>query len=798
MKSFMMNSDFHDIGSVVPRFTWCNNKEGTYRIWERLDICMLNSAASQKLPVATIKHLAKVASDHSPIVLNMGDKVQFKEKNFMFEDTWRSYPAAKSEKLKKEILELQNKEALGDNWSVDDLFVLRNKVHELNVTLRRLSTWWNQRAKARWPEEGDTNSKLFQNFASARRNGNQINQIRDEHNVLHDDEDQIEKKVTDEDMVMLNEDFSVNELQFLVFQQGNNKAPDVRFSITITGRKSKWIRDQGGFRQGCPLSPYLFILCSQLMSNSLEKRGQTLGIQIFPRGPKITHLLYADDVLIFSHASITLAKALKIIVEDFCKWTGQRVNVSKSQMLFDKVVSYSMKKKIARVLGFKVVKEMKYLGVKISLSRLNMADFQELMSNVMDRLNSWGKKSLSMGGKLTLIESSLFTMPNFSITHSLVPKRILHELEKLCGSFIWHKNHGTNGMHYIAWGEICKPRSMGGLGLHSPLLGIGSLRSKLAWNYIQKPNSLFHQTMKAKYGDDVMNGAQKKDTSSAWQIMLDGGKNLKFAVRWKVGKGDKINVLNDSWFLDKSINWWPTYVDYDVLDGIYVQQLLLNNGEWNLTLLYRAFHPDLILLIRQIHIEYEEEDRMELLKLCTFEDVEFYRWVQKLKLSKKVEIFWWRITENALCARGCQVDETYEHIMVHCKYMVEVIMKMCEWGILIPVFNSLDCCLHELKRLSSCNSGIVKVYCTIVYLSWKNQNDVKHGKIALPCSMVASNALFLATSKSSPNITNWGTNILRESQNTCSNLAGIGDFFRDHKGRLISAFGKKKAHWDIA
>ncbi|KAI0503839.1 hypothetical protein KFK09_014782 [Dendrobium nobile] len=207
---------------------------------------------------------------------------------------------------------------------------------------------------------------------------------------------------------------------------------------------------------------------------------------------------------------------------------------------------------------------------------------------------------------------------------------------------------------------------MGVLGLHSPVLRTGSLRSKLAWNYIQKPSSLFHRTMTAKYSSDVMNGTQKKITSSAWQILLDGGRNLKNVVRWKVGKGDNINVLNDAWFLDKCINRWPTYVDCDFLDGVYVQQLLLCNGEWNFSMLQRAFLPDLILLISQIRIDYEEEDRMELLKMfsgktvstvvyeqvllnrCALEDDEFSRWVQKLKLNKKVEIFWWRLGKSAI------------------------------------------------------------------------------------------------------------------------------------------------------
>ncbi|KAI0513446.1 hypothetical protein KFK09_009467 [Dendrobium nobile] len=1006
MKGFMMNSDFYDVGCVGPRFTWCNNKEGASRIWERLDRCMFNSVAIQKIPFAVTRHLARLASDHCPIVVKLDEKVQFKSKTIRFEDTWRSYPAAKSivyhswrkndfgdeymilqrklsrtlkslffwkknkckdlnvlkEKLKNEILELQNKEALGVNWSVDDLFMLRNKVHELNVTLKRLSTWWNQRAKARWHEEGDTNSKLFHNYASARRNGNRIIQIKDELNNVYDEDEQIEK-------VFINFFEKKGKHRNSIFQQGNNKSPgldgvtssfyksycsivwetlwnavncffktcymhrewkntlivliskiknpmtpnfrpislcqtnykivatmlvnrlkkviskmiseeqvafihgrsiaehcllaqeifhkfrisknkkglmaikldmeqaydsmgweslrhtldwygfptdfskllmecvvDVRLSIIINGRNSNWIDAQSGFRQRCPLSPYLFILCSQLLSNSLVQRGQKLGIQISPRGPLITHLLYADDVLMFSHASMDLAKYLKTIVEDFCKWTGQKVNVSKSQMIFGKVVRYSMKKRIAKVLGFKVVKEMKYLGVKMSLHRLKMADFQEILSNVMDKLNDWSKKSLSLGGKLILIDSSLLSMPNFLITQSIVPKRVLHELEKLCRSFIWHKNDGINGMHYVAWDDLCKPRCWGGLGLHSPLWKVGSLRSKLAWNFIQKPQSLFHRAMAARYGCDVMNGTQRKINSIAWQILVDGGKFLKMAIRWRVGKGDRINILNDTWLLDTCINRWPTFVDYNFLDGMYIQQILLNNGEWDYIKLQRAFNPDLVFLISPIHIEFEEEDQLELIKRCsgktistlvyeqvlsnnyTMEDVEYFNWLQKLKLKKKVEIFWWRLGKAAiptnlflknrrisvddLCPRGCQIAQN--------------------------------------------NFGIVQIYCNIVYHSWKNRNAVKHGKTTLSSSMVASNALFSAISNSGPYLTNWGSNLLRESKSTwcpppkdwikinidasllSSNLAGVGGVFRDHKGRFISAFGKNGIHWDIA
>ncbi|KAL0926223.1 hypothetical protein M5K25_002435 [Dendrobium thyrsiflorum] len=120
MKSFMVNNDFHDVGVIGPRFTWCNNKEGTSRIWERLDRCLLNSSAIQCVPFSMIRHLARVASDHSPFIFKICDIPHPLKKFIQFEDVWKCYTAAWNVVLKSwrksdfgddvEILQEKNKE----------------------------------------------------------------------------------------------------------------------------------------------------------------------------------------------------------------------------------------------------------------------------------------------------------------------------------------------------------------------------------------------------------------------------------------------------------------------------------------------------------------------------------------------------------------------------------------------------------------------------------------------------------------------------------------------------------------
>ncbi|KAI0496442.1 hypothetical protein KFK09_022759 [Dendrobium nobile] len=640
---------------------------------------------------------------------------------------------------------------------------------------------------------------------------------------------------------------------------------------------------------------------SDLLSKAIVQfGGDGLGVSFRHSGPKISHLLYADDIILFSVANYCHLKKMKEIINLYCLWTGQRINTSKSMVMFSRNTPLCKQYNFSKMLGMRRVNSFEYLGLKCSLSQTKATDFNKVISKVMNWVNSWGSKMLSdvYGDSLDVVISrprsswrilqegwrflkpairwrigdgasvsilkdvwifdrSLLSRPSFFNISINVVDKVEELIEKGVGIIVrdskgkvlvaagnqvlntknvvylilpmvydigpcfdenkdlelvgfvlpfsvalWSSSELKVSFKDLGFFETCMKnilirllrrikkdfrfsaitsrvkknsrfdaftmsmKKLKGFFLVRRVKKIIVLcfgRSKLAWNYIQKPNSLFHCAMKAKYGSDVMNGAQKKITSTAWQILLDGGRHLKMAVRWKVVKGDQINILNDTWLLDKCINRWPTYVDCDFLDGMFVQQLLLSNGEWNFTMLQRAFHPDIILLISQICIEYEEEDRLELTKMCSRKTVS----ALKLKLNKKVEIFWWRlgksaiptnlflknrrISENALCARGCQ-----------------------------------------------------------------NRNDVKHGKTALPCSMVASNALFSAISKSSPYLTSWGTNLLRESQiSWCPppkdwikvnvdasllscNSAGIVGVFRDHKGRFISAFGKNGAHWDIA
>ncbi|MCI09359.1 ribonuclease H protein, partial [Trifolium medium] len=152
-----------------------------------------------------------------------------------------------------------------------------------------------------------------------------------------------------------------------------NCVKNVMFSILINGKPSQNFKPQRGLRQGDPLSPYLFILCANVFSGLLTKAQNERsihGVKVAHGAPEVSHLLFADDSLLFCSATVHEATVIKHIILEYQEASGQLVNMDKSEIVFSRHVPHQTKDDISHTLPMKRVDHFsKYLGMPTHVGR---------------------------------------------------------------------------------------------------------------------------------------------------------------------------------------------------------------------------------------------------------------------------------------------------------------------------------------------------------------------------------------------------------------------------------------------
>lgn len=116
-------------------------------------------------------------------------------------------------------------------------------------------------------------------------------------------------------------------------------------------------------------TPFLFNLSAEVLTQLIfreESQRCMKGDQVSREGPRISHLMYADDVLLFAHASHSDAVAIRECLEDYVSWSGQFANLSKSTISFNPNTPIHVKQGIHEFLHLhNTPTSAKYLGLPL-------------------------------------------------------------------------------------------------------------------------------------------------------------------------------------------------------------------------------------------------------------------------------------------------------------------------------------------------------------------------------------------------------------------------------------------------
>ena len=207
------------------------------------------------------------------------------------------------------------------------------------------------------------------------------------------------------------------------------------------GWHSSWFPCERGVRQGCCVSPYLFLLVAEILSIKLQNSNEFKGISITSENLNLCKVVqYADDLSLFVKNENELEAAL-IIIDNFGMVSGLKLNRQKSMVLpfggyqrsFKSVhdVTWLRSEEFIKILGI-------YFSGETEASKIDM-NWKPKIENMLKIVNRWSKREISLYGRVILCKTFLLSQINYVIQSLVLPEHALNQIDSIFFKFIWQK-----------------------------------------------------------------------------------------------------------------------------------------------------------------------------------------------------------------------------------------------------------------------------------------------------------------------------------------------------------------------
>ena len=208
--------------------------------------------------------------------------------------------------------------------------------------------------------------------------------------------------------------------------------------IMNNGWASNFFSVHRGVRQGCPLSPYLFILSAEILAKAIRKNADIKGLMVKDTEIKLSQ--YADDTtLILDGSEKSLSEVLRVL-ESFEKVSGLRLNSKKTEALWiGSCAGKSEKLYSEKDFNWQNTK-VKVLGVWLSTHQeiTTKLNFSEKIEKMRNCLGSWSVRRLSLIGKITVLKSLIASQVIHLLSPLQVNSQIIKQMNDLFFEFLWN------------------------------------------------------------------------------------------------------------------------------------------------------------------------------------------------------------------------------------------------------------------------------------------------------------------------------------------------------------------------
>ncbi|GJV84265.1 RNA-directed DNA polymerase, eukaryota [Tanacetum coccineum] len=544
-------------------------------------------------------------------------------------------------------------------------------------------------------------------------------------------------------------------------------------SILVNGSPTSEFPFCCGLKQGDPLAPYLFILIMESLHISFSRvvdDGLFKGFQLHG-SVNISHLFYADDAMFIGEWSEQNLHNIVKVLNCFHLASGLKINIAKSQVL-GVGVSQNVVVQAANRIGCAVLNTpFRYLGVTVGECMSRKSAWVGLVNKLQARLSKWKVKTLSIGGRLTLLKSVLGASPIYYMSIFKVPKGVLKTMESIRSKFFNGVDSSDRKISWVAWDNVLASKLNGGLGVSSFFALNRALLLKWVWRFISGDGSLWCKVIQAIYGSKF--DLHVTDQPSIWCSILREVKSLKDSgfdfsshCKKRIGDGSCTSFWYDIWLADA-----PLCVQFPRLFALELDKEIVVANKMGASSVSASFRRDVrdgaerqqwddLSSIMNSVVLSSSKDRwtcdlsgdgeFKVKVIRNFIDDLFLpssdvatRWVKFIPI--KVNVFSWRArrdrlpTRVNLSRRGVLLDshlcplcnaamEDVQHVFFRCDVARVVLRKICRWWDLdwqeICSFSDWDAWFLSFRLSSRLKSILEGVFYVAWWRIWRLRNQL--------------------------------------------------------------------------
>ncbi|GJV77012.1 RNA-directed DNA polymerase, eukaryota [Tanacetum coccineum] len=519
-------------------------------------------------------------------------------------------------------------------------------------------------------------------------------------------------------------------------------------SVLINGSPSEEFAFYRGLKQGDPLAPFLFILVMESLHLSFTRtvnEGLFTGLQL-NESMTISHLFYADDAVFIGEWSESNMENIVIMLKCFFLASGLKINIQKSHIMGVGVAD-GLIHQAASLIGCAIMKTpFRYLGVLVGNNSLRCSAWSDTIHKLRSRLSKWKVKTLSVGGRLTLLKSVLGASPIYNLSIYKAPITVLKEMERIRSNFFKGADYNDRKISWVSWDKVLASKKVGGLGVSSYYALNRALILKWVWRFVSQDGSLWFRVIQALHGTSLE--SHQVQITSLWSsilremhVLVLKGFDLMAHCKKRIGDGNNTSFWRDSWIGDQPLCL------IQIRDGIERQQWMDLISVLDCVILSPTkdrwicdLNGDGLFRVKDI--------RSSIDSILLPSDAISTRWVKYVPI--KINVFVWRarldrlptrvnldrrgvIIDSVLCPLCGAVSEDISHVLFRCDLASRIFRRICRWWELdsqdLSSFADWDVWFSSIRRPSKSKVLLEGVFfvawwyicnrCTAV-LSWEN------------------------------------------------------------------------------